>query len=156
MNFRITGLSPDPFLGLYGLPEAELATRGVSRCVADSQPGYPDRVELRDAEPGATLLLLNHTHQPAASPYRSSHAIYVREGAIDRYDRIDEVPGSLRVRMLSLRAFDDRHHIIEADLVDGGVAETLIGRLLADERVAYIHAHYAKRGCYAARIDRAG
>jgi hypothetical protein len=31
----------------------------------------------------------------------------------------------------------------------------LIARLFADPRVAYIHAHNAKRGCYAARIERA-
>jgi hypothetical protein len=27
--------------------------------------------------------------------------------------------------------------------------------MLADPHVAYLHAHYAKPGCYAARIDRA-
>jgi hypothetical protein len=30
-----------------------------------------------------------------------------------------------------------------------------IERLFANPEAAYIHAHYAKRGCYAARIDRA-
>ncbi len=44
--------------------------------------------------------------------------------------------------------------MVDADLVDGREAETLIARLFADPQVAYIHAHYAKRGCYAARIDR--
>ena len=28
-------------------------------------------------------------------------------------------------------------------------------RLLANAEVSYIHAHYAKRGCYSGRIDRA-
>jgi hypothetical protein len=45
--------------------------------------------------------------------------------------------------------------MIDADLCDGSAVEGLIGKLLADPGVAYIHAHYAKRGCYAARIDRA-
>lgn len=155
MSFRITGLPADPFRPLYGLPDAELARRGVQRCVADRVPGFPDRVELRDAEPGETLLLLNHLHQPADNPYRASHAIFVREGALAAYDRVDAVPQALRVRTLSLRAYDARDLMVDADLAEGGVVEAAIARLLADPRVVYLHAHYAKRGCYAARIVRA-
>ena len=154
MSFRITGLSPDPFRPLFGLSDQELAAQGVRRYVADSKPGFPDRVEMRDAEPGETVLLLNYTHQPADTPYRSSHAIFVIEGAQARYDRIDEIPPALRLRTLSLRAFDKYDLIVDADLVDGGNVESVIQRFLADPRVAYIHAHYAKYGCYAARIDR--
>ena len=40
-------------------------------------------------------------------------------------------------------------------LVDGREAESAINRLFAGARVDYIHAHYATRGCYAGRIDRA-
>jgi Protein of unknown function (DUF1203) len=156
MSFRITGLSPEPFQALFGLTAEELAAKGVQRCVADHAPGFPDRVELRDAEPGETLLLLNYTHQPANTPYRSSHAIFVREGVEKRYDRIDEVPQAFRARMLSLRAFDEGGLIVAADLVDGQKAETLIEHLFTDPKVAYIQAHYAKYGCYAGRIDRVG
>jgi len=39
--------------------------------------------------------------------------------------------------------------------VDGTQVETLIERLFANPDAEYIQAHYAKRGCYAARIDRA-
>src|SRR5262249_26987467 len=60
MSFRITGLSPDPFRPLFGLPDEELARHGARRYRADAKPGYPDRVELRDAEPGETLLLVNY------------------------------------------------------------------------------------------------
>jgi hypothetical protein len=154
MSFRITGLAPEPFRPLFGLSDQELAAQGVRRYVADSKPGFPDRVEVRDAEPGETVLLLNYTHQPADTPYRASHAIFVIEGAQARYDRIDEIPPALRLRTLSLRAFDKYDLIVDADLVDGGNVESVIQRFFADPRVAYIHAHYAKYGCYAARIDR--
>jgi hypothetical protein len=154
MSFRITGLSPEPFRHLFGLADEELAARGVRRYVAESKPGFPDRVELRDAEPGETLLLLNYTHQPADGPYRSSHAVFVREGAEVAYDRVGEIPEALRVRLLSLRAFDADDFIVDADVADGREAERVIERLLADPRAAYIHAHYAKQGCYAARADR--
>lgn len=154
MTFRIRGLSPEPFRHLFGLPEAALATHGAVRCVADAKPGFPDRIELRDAEPGEALLLLNYLHQPADNAYRASHAIFVREGATAAYDRGGEVPEVMRVRPLSLRAFDRAHLMVDADLVDGREVEALIERFFTDARVDYIQAHYARRGCYAARIER--
>lgn len=155
MSFRIRGLSPQPFAHLFGRSDAELAALGVARHVVDAPVGFPDRVELRDLAPGETALLMNYTHLDADTPYRASHAIFVREGATEAFDRVDEVPAPLRIRTLSLRAYDARHAMVDADLVDGKDVERLIARMLARDDVAYIHAHYAKRGCYAARIDRA-
>jgi len=155
MTFRITGLSPEPFRHLYGLSEAALAEHGARRVVVDHAPGYPDRIEVRDAQPGESVLLVNYTHQPADTPFRSSYAIYVREGAEAAYDAVGEVPEAMRGRVISLRAFDAEGMLIDADLADGTVLEPLIARMLADPRAAYLHAHYAKPGCYAARIDRA-
>ena len=155
MDFRVVGLDPSPFRHLFGLSDMELAARAVKRYVADAKPGFPDRVELRDAEPGEQVLLLNYMHQPANTPYRSSHAIFVLEGAQTPYDRIGEIPEALRVRQISLRAFDDQHEMIDADLVDGRGLESLIAKFLGNENVKYLQAHYAKRGCYAARIERA-
>jgi Protein of unknown function (DUF1203) len=155
MSFRITGLDPTQFLELFDLDDRTLAARGIQRCVADSKPGFPDRIELKDAEPGERLLLVNYTHQPAHTPYRASHAIFVREGARRAYDRTGEIPQALRTRIISLRAFDRDHLMVDADLADGRELEGLIERFLADPKVDYLHAHYAKRGCYAARIERA-
>ena len=154
MSFRLTGLDPTPFRSLYGLSDAELAARGVDRVVASAKPGFPDRIELRDLEPGETALLLNHVHQPADTPYRASHAIFVREGADTAFEAVDTIPEVLRVRPLSLRAFNAAHHMVDADLVDGSVAAEAIGRMLDGPAVAYLHIHYAKRGCYAARAER--
>jgi hypothetical protein len=155
MSFRITGLSPEPFRLLYGLSDDELALRGVKRYVADHTPGFPDRVEMRDADVGETLLLLNHVCQPANTPYRASHAIFVREGALNTYDRIDEVPEVMRTRLLSMRAYDALGMMLDADVVDGQQIEAVINRWFLSSQVAYIHAHNAKRGCYSGRIDRA-
>ncbi len=155
MPFRISGLSAEPFRHLFGLSEQELARRGAVRYVVNAKPGYPDRVELRDVEPGQSVLLVNYTHQPVESPYRSSHAIFVREGAEETFDQVDEVPESMRIRLLSLRAFDAKGMMLDADVIEGREVETVIARMFADPNVAYIHVHNAKRGCYAARIDRA-
>ena len=155
MSFRITGLSADQFRPLFGLSDEELAARGARRVVADAKPGFPDRIALSDAEPGERLLLVNYTHQPADNPFRASHAIFVRENACQTYDRIDEVPEALRSRLISLRAFDASDMMVDADAVDGRELETAIARLFASPEVKYIQAHYAKRGCYAARVERA-
>jgi hypothetical protein len=155
MDFRIQGLSPAPFTALYGLCDDELANRNAKRYVADTTPGFPDRIELRDAEPGERLILVNYVHQPATTPYQASHAVFVLEGAEKPYDAVNEVPEVLRRRMLSIRAFDLQHWMVEADLCDGRALELTVQRLLARPDVAYLHAHYAKPGCYAAHIERA-
>ncbi len=62
MSFRIRGLDPAPFRHLFGLPDEELLGLNVKRAVADRKPGFPDRVELSDVEPGESLLLLNYLH----------------------------------------------------------------------------------------------
>ena len=154
ISFRVTGLAPESFAHLYGLSDAELARHGALRCVVDATPGFPDRIEMRDLEIGERALLLNFTHLDAASPYRSSHAIFVREGATERYDRINTIPDVMRVRPLSMRAYDANHMMLGAELVNGLGIETVIERFLADRRVAYVHAHNAKPGCYSGRIDR--
>ena len=155
MTFRITGLDPAPFRPLFDLDDEALAACGVVRVTADADFGFPDRVGLCDARAGETLLLLNYEHQPAPPPYRSRHAIFVREGAAEPFDAIALIPPALRSRALSLRSFTAGGEMLDADLVDGREAEALIERLLADPRAAYVHAHYAKRGCYAALIRRA-
>lgn len=155
MSFRIEGLSPEPFRHLFGLPDAELEQHGAQRCVVDRPSAYPDRIELRDCVPGETVLLLNYVHQPADTPYRASHAIFVREGATAAYDAFDTIPPPLQSRLISLRAFDVAHAMVGADVVEGAGLVPVIERFLADPLVAYLHAHYAKPGCFAARIVRA-
>ena len=155
MDYRIRGLAPEPFEPFFDLPAEVLAARGIERHVAEVSPGYPDRIELRDAEPGERLLLLNFTHQPAATPYRASHAIFVLEGARAAFDRVNDLPPVMRERPMSLRGFDADGRMIEADLAAGPTLAPTIRRLLACPAVAYLHAHYAKQGCYAARIERA-
>jgi hypothetical protein len=155
MDFRITGLPATEFAHLAGLSAQHLQELGIQRTRIESPHSAPDRISLRDAEPGETVLLLNYEHQGAATPYRSRHAIYVIEGEQRTFDAVNEVPDVMRRRMLSLRAFDRAGTMVDADLADGREVEALIERLLANRQAAYVQAHYAKRGCYAARIERA-
>ncbi len=154
MGFVVTGLSAAPYRHLYGLSEEYLAKHCIKRYVADQAPGFPDRVEMRDAEIGDTLLLLNHVSVPQDSPYKASHAIFIREGAKTAYRGENEVPDVMFRRLLSLRAFDEDGMMVDADVAKGADIAVLIARLFDNPRAVYIHAHNAVRGCYSGRIER--
>ena len=134
---------------------AELAAQGVKVSIADGVPGFPCRVTLRDAPAGSRMLLLNFEHQPAETAYRSRHAIYVEDGAREFRPAAGEVPDSLRIRLLSIRAFDKDGMMVDADVTPGQEAAAVFERMLAAPEVAYLQVHNAKRGCYAARVERA-
>jgi len=152
MSFRITGLSAEPFRDLFALPDEALAARQAIRRVTDRV--VPCRVSLTDAEPGTEVLLVNYEHLAVDNPYRSRYAIFVRDGE-QRFDAVDQVPEQLRRRVLALRSWDAHDMMVGHEVVDGRHAEGSIERLLGDPRAAYLHAHFAGPGCYAARIERA-
>lgn len=155
MDFRIRGLDPAAFTALHRLADEELAAHRATRHVADSKPGFPCRVTLEDAEPGERVLLLNYEHLPVDTPYRSRHAIFVREDAGEPYDATNTIPPALASRLLAIRAFDAEGSMVDAEIVEGAQAPGLIWKLFGNAEVAYLHAHFARRGCFAARIDRA-
>jgi hypothetical protein len=155
MSFKITGLPVDEFRPLFGLPDDELAARGVIRQTATAPIGFPCRVTLKDAAEGQTVLLLNYEHQSADTPYRSCHAIFISESALETAVVVDVLPQCLAVRPnISLRALDAAGMMTAAELAPGADLAPAIERMLADPHVAYLHAHNAGRGCFAARIDR--
>ena len=154
MSFRVLGLSPGPFRPLFAMPDVQLQKVGARRIIADD-PRLPCRVSMEHARLGEELLLLNFEHQPANTPYRASHAIYVRKAAECRYDAVDTVPEVLQSRSLAVRAFDDRHMMIDAEVCEGTDVAGLFERLLSNPQTSYLHVHNAKRGCYAARFERA-
>jgi hypothetical protein len=152
MSFRIKGLSTDPFQDLFALSDAELKARNVLRRTA-AHPA-PCRVSLTDAALGDEILLVNYTHHPVDNPYHSHYAIWVRRGE-QTFDAVDQVPDQLRRRILALRTWDADDLMVGFEVVDGREIEGAIVRLFADPRAAYMHAHFAGPGCYAARIERA-
>ena len=97
MPFRVLGLSPGPFRPLFAMHDARLHRLGARRVIADD-PRLPCRVSLEHAELGEELLLLNFEHQPANTPYRATHAIYVRRVADQAFAAVDTVPEVLASR----------------------------------------------------------
>lgn len=155
MSFVIQALPPENFDRLFELEPDELDRLGARRCIADGNPGYPCRVSLRDAAPGEELLLCNFAHQDGAGPYRASGPIFVGRHARPAAPEPGGVPDMLRSRVLSVRAYDARHEMIAAEVVDGRRVEEAIDRLFESGAASYLHVHFAGRGCYACRVVRA-
>lgn len=155
MTFQIHSLDPQPFARLFELDDEALSKIGARREIVGESPGSPCRVSLEDAEVGCEVLLLNYTHLPELSPYRASHAIYIRKGAEAAHPAPGQVPKVLSSRLLSLRVFGADHFMIEADVVDGASLTNRLNTIFANQNAAYVHIHNAKQGCFAARATRA-
>ena len=152
--FQVVALPADAFKSLATLSPEALAARGIRRVVADSTPGFPCRVSLRDAEPGESLWLLHHVHHDVNGPYRASGPIYVLEHAVQATPAPGEIPRMLRHRLLSLRAYDVNGMLVGADVCEGTQLEPRVTGFFADAEVAYLHVHNAKPGCFNCRIER--
>ena len=155
MNFRTTGLSPEPFKPVFQLDADALAAIGAQRVFADDGLSFPCRVSLAHALPGEELILMSYEHQPGHSPYRAAGPVFARKSALNAFDELNTVPEPVRVRLLSVRAYDRDDMMVEAEVIEGREIETLIKRYFERVDVAYLHLHYARRGCYACRVDRA-
>ena len=154
MDYRITGLPADQFSELQHATDDELQRRGVERRIVDQSYSPPCRISLQDAEAGEEVLLFTFRHQSVASPYASSGPIFIRRSATQTFDAINVIPDQQRRRLLSVRAYDERDYIVDAEVAPGTELETLIGRFFGDPRVAYLHVHNARHGCYSCRADR--
>ena len=124
------------------------------RVVADEPNSYPCRRCLQDAEPGEALLLLGYDPFLGASPYAGPGPIYVHErectpfagpGILDQLTR----------RLLSVRAYDAGHMLVQAEVTEGTELEPVAKRLFSHPAAAYLHIHNARPGCFAARLNPA-
>lgn len=155
MAFQISALDRAQFADLFELSDEQLKERGAIRVRADRRSAFPCRVSLADAELGEDVLLINYEHLAVNTPFRASYAIYVRPKANQAHPEKNQIPEMLRSRILSLRGFDRQDMLKAAEIAEGQVLETALEQMFSDAAVAYIHVHFAKAGCYAARVDRA-
>ncbi|HBK90059.1 MAG TPA: DUF1203 domain-containing protein [Parvularcula sp.] len=155
MSFIIRGLDPAEFRPLFALSDEALAARGIVAKIVDMKPGFPCRISLEDADPGERVLLLNYESHRAPTPYRSAYAIYVRDCAAAGVYR-DALPPVMEKRPIALRIFDADGMLIGADLGrEGAETKAKIEAIFENPAAAYIHAHNAMHGCFAAEVRRA-
>ena len=140
-----------PFL----LNQDELKSYGVQRIKVDTNPGYPCRVSLQDAEVGEDVILINFIHHQVDSPYKSSSPIFIRENTRTAKPKTNEVPIMLQRRFLSVRAYDEKSMMVGAKVVEGQEFEQSLRGFFAQDKVSYLHIHNAIPGCYNCKVERA-
>lgn len=124
------------------------------RVEATADHGFPCRISLTDARRGETLILLHHLSHAVETPFRSAYAIYVREAAQEAAVFVDRLPPVFAGRPLAFRAFDSAGMLVAASLAVPGSADETIRALFERPDIAYLHAHNAAHGCFAAHVDR--
>jgi hypothetical protein len=154
-NFVIRALPAALFAHWFELDDERLAQLGAARVIADRNPGFPCRVSLADAEVGEELLLLPFEHHAVPSPYRAAGPIFVRRRAQQARLEPGEIPDYVSRRLISVRAYDAAHWMTDALVCDGSEMREQIERLLEDPRIACLHLHNAKQGCYSCMVERA-
>ena len=153
MTYRIRGLDPDTFAPLFDLDDDALAALCARRVTATADHGFPCRISLANAREGEELILLHHTSHDVATPYRSAYAIFVRRD-VEAASHRDAAPSVFDDRVIAMRAFDADGLLQDTRLAGPGESDGAIRDLFADDAIAYIDAHNAAAGCFAARIER--
>lgn len=154
-SFQIHALPLEQFSSMFDLSDEELSKQDARRLIVDGKPGYPCRVSLSDAEIGEKVILFPYTHHDVDSPYQAAGPIIVRENAANAQLAVNEIPEMLKVRLLSLRAYDANGMLVVAEVVDGKDLEKHFQQCFSDEKVSYIHVHNAKPGCFNCTVERA-
>ncbi len=154
-SFFIKALPAENFHSLFKLSDKELALQNAKWLNVDSDPGYPCRVSLADAKVGERVLVLAFDHHDVDSPYRASGPIVIRENSVTAKPNTNEVPKMFRHRLLSIRAYDLCHMMIDAQVVAGTELELVIESQFNNSAVEYIHIHNANRGCFDCAVYRA-
>lgn len=152
--FRFLALNADTFAQLRSMTDEQLAERDARWVTVDEHPGYPCRVSLEDAAIGERVLALSHTHHDVTGPYRAAGPIFVRPDALNATPNPGEVPAFFGRRLSSLRAYDASGLMVNAGVTEGAQMADAITAMFEDARVAYLHVHNAKPGCYMATVVR--
>jgi len=155
MTFQISALDVTEFQPLFAMSDEDLRAANAKRVTIDTPNSAPCRISLEQADVGETVILTNYQHHNTSSPYDAKHAIYIRDGVAQADLAPGEVPTVLTHRPLSVRGFTSDGDICDADLAEIGGLPQALDKLFENPDVAFAHIHYAARGCFAARADRA-
>ncbi len=121
---------------------------------ANSPTGYPCRHCLRWAQPGERVILFPFESVPSGRPYAETGPIFVHADSCERYNDIATFPADFR-RGRVVRAYNSKHDMIDAAVVNGDEPEAVIEKLLENPETDFIHVRSATRGCYTMGIKRA-
>ncbi len=115
----------------------------------------PCRVCLRDAVAGEAVLLGSYHLPRPRGIYWTPSPVFMHAAPCVPFTAADTVPGIVRTRLVSVRAYDaedqclyDLGHAGDGDGIDAPLA-----RALADPRTAFVNIHTAKPGCLLCLVE---
>jgi hypothetical protein len=118
--------------------------------------GEPLRCCLRDAVPGAELMLFGYEPPIPAGPYREVGPVFAHAMPCSGPIHIGRYPPDWYGRPQVLRAYDERGWIHGASRMhDGHQPEAVIAEMLAEPGVVQVHSRNVVYGCYMFAITRA-
>lgn len=124
--------------------------------IVDEAGGSPCRHCLRLSAPGDTMLLFSYKPFRTVVPYQEVGPVFLHAEPCERFSANDGFPDAFLNRPLILRPYDSDDNIYDSQrYAEAGDAESVANQLLADPRVAYVHARSWTRGCYLFRLERA-
>src|SRR5438132_9052288 len=86
----------------------------------------PCRVCLKEAEIGDELLLFSYSPFERPVPYRNVGPIFAHANGCEPYAPAGGIPELMRRRLLALRGYDANDRMVECDLVEGKVIESMV------------------------------
>ena len=153
-NFIIKPIKKSTFAEYLNQSQEQLAKVNTKWLIADSRPGYPCRVSLKEAEVGERVLLVPYKYHNVKSPYQASGPIFIRENAETAELNINEIPEILAERLLSVRAYNIESLMIHAETVQGADLEDVIRNQFLNSSITYLQIHNANPGCFNCNVYR--
>jgi|SRR5450830_1936997 hypothetical protein len=112
------------------------------------------RACLRLTNSDEPVLLISHSPFESRQPYAERGPVFIHERECTPPPDPTAYPAEFPHHDVVLRAYNGKDEIEGAQLVGPRDVEEVIGTLLANPGVAYIHARNSAYGCYMFRIDR--
>jgi hypothetical protein len=153
VRFRIEPIQPSVL--------ERVRTRGIDdlgnplQIDVDHEGGSPLRCCLRDTRPGERRALLAYGPFPWKGPYAEVGPVFIHAERCEGYHDTAAYPEGFRHRRQVLRAYGLDRSIVDATVVDGFEAETVIAHMLANPQVDFLHSRNVAYGCYMFQIHRA-
>lgn len=131
------------------------------RRMCSEHGGEPCRDVLRRARPGEEIILASYGPFTVPGPYKEFGPVYILANPSDEPVARDVLPlpqgapEDYLGRQFTVRAYNHREEIADAELLAAADAAATVERWLQSPDVAFVHARFPAYGCLACRIERA-
>lgn len=151
-SFRITSLPRDLVERIRTTLRDDL---GNTLHVRRDDARHQCRSCLRLTEPGEGFIALSHRPFASQHPFAESGPVYLHERECEPWARPGAWPDEFPRNEVVLRAYGTNEEIADARFVGRHAVEEVVAEMLANERVAFLHARNSTYGCFMFRVDRA-